>query len=75
MNTPVFLAIVLAVILASVLGNAFMKATTKQFSNTSTDTAFQGEAIRKEASQKADDTNERQRQMMENMKSRIDRNK
>ena len=74
MNLFTLLMITAGIILASMFGSTFIRVTSRPFSNDPAgQSAVQGESARQQASRMAEDTAERQRHMMETMKSRIDR--
>lgn len=75
MSYHTFVSISACIVLAIAIGNAFIKSTTSQFSKDPAKTSYHGSSVREQASQKAEDTAERQRRMMDNLKDRMERNK
>ncbi|MBF0593540.1 MAG: hypothetical protein HQL22_01085 [Candidatus Omnitrophica bacterium] len=63
------------IILAAAIGNGIVKNASRHFADDPTVNAYQGDAIRQQVSEKTQETAERQRRMMENVKTRMERNK
>ncbi|MEI6437573.1 MAG: hypothetical protein WCO69_02345 [Candidatus Omnitrophota bacterium] len=73
MSYHTFVTVGVCIALAAALGSAFMKFTSHQFVNNPAESAYHGTSTREEASEKAENTAERQRRMMDDLKSRMER--
>ena len=73
MGSYIFLIIGFCALLGFGIFNAFIAGSGKSFS--SDPAAYQGQGLREEASQHAEDTAEKNRRLMETMRERMDRNK
>ncbi len=75
MSYHTFVSIAVVIALAIALGSALVKTTSRQFAHDPAKPAYQGSSVREQSSERAENTAERQRRMMEDLKSRIERNK
>ena len=75
MLANIFLILGVALVIALVTFHGFVKNAGQGFSADPASSSYQGQAIREEASQKAEDTADRNRRLIDNLKDRMNRNK